>query len=131
MASEVESVLNDVGLVTLLPRFISEKVDINVILAAIDQDLIRLGIITVGDRCRLRNDCRRRRCYYTSTSTASMSSSRSITTLVFSSNTQNQNTVNEFPDHSNSSSSFFSQAKEERSLLFVPCRARRGSSRTT
>ena len=38
MASEVESVLNDVGLATLLPRFISERVDVNVILAASDQE---------------------------------------------------------------------------------------------
>ena len=71
------------------------------------------------------------RYYNTSTSTASMSSSRSITTPVVSSNSQNQNTVNDFPDHSNSSSSFFSQVREERSLLFAPRRARRGSSRTT
>ena len=133
MASEVESVLSDVGLITLLPRFISEIVDINVILAASDQDLIRLGISTIGDRCRLRDVCRRRRYYNTSTtSTASMNStSRSITTPIVSSNSQNQNTVNNFPDHSNSSSSFFSQVREERSLLFAPCRARRGSSSRT
>ena len=109
----------------MLPRFISERVDINVILAASDQDLIRLGISTIGDRCRLRDVCRRRRYYNTSTtSTASMNStSRSITTPIVSSNSQNQNTVNNFPDHSNSSSSFFSQVREERSLLFAPCRA--------
>ena len=131
MASEVESVLNDVGLATLLPRFISERVDVNVILAASDQDLIRLGISAIGDRCRFRDACRRR--YYnniTSTSTVSMSSSRSIATPVVSSNGQTQNKVNNFPDHSNSSSSFFSQVREERSLLFAPRKAR-GSSRTT
>ena len=74
MATEVERVLNDVGLATLLPKFIIERVDVNVILAATDQDLIRLGIRTIGDRCRLRDACRRRRYYnINSTSTASMS----------------------------------------------------------
>ena len=43
---------------------------------------------------------------------------------------QTQNIVNNFPDHSNSSSSFFSQVREERSLLFTPRKAR-GSSRIT
>ena len=50
--------------------------------------------------------------------------SRSITAPVVSSNSQNQNTVNDFPEHSNSSSTFFSQVTEERSLLFAPHRAR-------
>ena len=133
MASEVQSVINYAGLATLLPRFISERVYVNVILAASDQDLIRLGISTIGDRCRLRVACRRRRYYnnnLTSTSIASMSSSRSITTPVFSSNSQTQNIVNNFPNNSNSSSSFFEQVREERFLLFAPRKAR-GSCRTT
>ena len=134
MASAVESVLNDVGLATLLPKFISERADVNVILAASDQDIIRLGISTIGDRCRLRDACRRRRYYsnigiITSTSTASMSSSRSMTTPAVSSNIQTLITINNSPDHSNSTSSFFSQVREERSLLFAPRRTR-GSSRT-
>ena len=114
-----------------MPSFISDRIDVNVILAASDQDLIGLGISNIGARCRLRDACRRRRYYnnITSTSTASLSSSRSITTPVVSSNSQNQNTVNNFPDHSNSSSSFFSQVGEEISLLFAPRRAR-GNSRT-
>lgn len=63
MTSEFESVLNDVGLAALLTKFISERVDVSVILTASDQDLIRLGISTIGYRCRLRDACRRRRYY--------------------------------------------------------------------
>lgn len=51
MTSEFESVLNDVGLAALLTKFISERVDVSVILTASDQDLIRLGISTIGYRC--------------------------------------------------------------------------------
>lgn len=61
MTSEFESVLNDVGLAALLTKFISERVDVSVILTASDQDLIRLGISTIGYRCRLRDACGRRR----------------------------------------------------------------------
>ena len=71
---EVESVLNNVGLATLLQKFISERFDVNVVLSASDQDSIHLGISTIDGRCRLRDSCRRRRYYnITSTSTVSMS----------------------------------------------------------
>ena len=60
---EVESVLNNVGLATLLQKFISERFDVNVVLSASDQDSIHLGISTIGGRCRLRDACRRRRYY--------------------------------------------------------------------
>ena len=74
----------------MLPKVLSERTDVNVILAASNHDLIHLGISTIGSRCRLRDAYRRRRYYnyIISTSTASMSSSRSITTPVVSSNSQ-------------------------------------------
>ena len=49
MTPEIANVLNDVGFATFLPRFISERVDVNVILEASDHDLILLGINTDAD----------------------------------------------------------------------------------
>ena len=63
MTSEVESALNDVGLATLVLIFISDKVNGNIILAGSDQELMCLGISTIGNRCRLRDISRGRRYY--------------------------------------------------------------------
>lgn len=59
MVPEVESALSDEDLATLLPKFISERVDVSVILAASELDLMCLVISTIGDRCRLRDAYRR------------------------------------------------------------------------
>ena len=40
-------------------RFQDEKVDINVVISASDEDLIRLGVGTIGNRIKLRDACRR------------------------------------------------------------------------
>lgn len=45
---------------TLLPTFISAKVDVRVILVASDLGLIHLRIGSVGSRCRVRDAYRRR-----------------------------------------------------------------------
>ena len=52
--SEMEDILNKAGLSELLQRFIAEKVERETITAATDLDL------TVGDKVRLREACRKR-----------------------------------------------------------------------
>ena len=59
--SEMENILNKAGLSELLQRFIAEKVEPETITVAIDLDLIRLGVATIGDRVRLREACRKRK----------------------------------------------------------------------
>ena len=90
MTSEVESALNDVGLATLLLIFISDKVDGNIILAGSDQELMCLGISTIGNRCRLRDISRGRRYYkhnfIQQIEPVLVPSSRSITAPVLNSN---------------------------------------------
>ena len=51
----------------LSQKFEDEKVDFNVIRLASDEDLIRLGVRTIGERVRLRDACRR---VYTRSSTS-------------------------------------------------------------
>ena len=74
---KVESVFNNVGLATLLQKFLSARFDVNVVLSESNQDSIRLGISTIGGSCRLRDACRRR-WYYNipSTTTVSMSAKK-------------------------------------------------------
>lgn len=104
----------------MLSKFIGERVDVNVILAAIDQDLKRLEISTLGHRSRLRDAWRRRRYYnIISTSTAGMSTRRSITTPAVNSNSQIQNTINKSPNHSNGSSSFFFPRLEKKDIYYL------------
>ncbi|XP_057290583.1 uncharacterized protein LOC130647115 [Hydractinia symbiolongicarpus] len=59
MAS-IENILTDIGLLNLLPRFNEEKVDINIVMAATDEDLKRLGVQRLGDRIRLKDMCRQK-----------------------------------------------------------------------
>jgi len=66
--------LSSVGLFTLVPKFEEEKVDFNVILSAGDEDLIRLGVTTIGDRVRLRDACRRASQYSSTSSSSALSS---------------------------------------------------------
>ena len=54
----MESILQKVGLSTLSKRFADEKIDPHVILAMSDSCLIRLGLDTLGDCVRLKENCR-------------------------------------------------------------------------
>ena len=40
-------------------KFQDEKLDINVVISALHEDLVRLGVGTIGNRIRLREACRR------------------------------------------------------------------------
>ena len=60
MADETtKTLLSNLGLSILSTKFAEERVDLQVISSAGDQDLIRLGVVTIGDRVRLRDACRR------------------------------------------------------------------------
>ena len=91
---ELPSILSRLGLVGILQRFIDERMDCPVIMTATDQDLIRLGVNTIGDRVRLREACRRR--YHYSSSQGPGSSA------------------------STTGSSLSSTVRDERSRLFSP-----------
>ena len=56
--SSLEIVLNKVGLGHLEERFKAEKVDVDTLSSASDQELNRLGVTTIGDRVRLKECCR-------------------------------------------------------------------------
>ena len=55
---KMESILQEVGLSTLSKRFADEKIDSHVILAMSDSCLMRLGVETLGDRVRLKENCK-------------------------------------------------------------------------
>ena len=52
-------ILGKIGLNLVTKKFQDEKTDIKVVISASDEDLIRLGVRTIGDRIRLREACRR------------------------------------------------------------------------
>ena len=52
-------ILDKLGLNLVTKKFQDEKIDIKVVISASDEDLIRLGVRTIGDRIRLREACRR------------------------------------------------------------------------
>ena len=54
----MESILEQLGLGTLLERFSSEKVDPEVVLSMSESSLIRLGVETLGDRIRIKERCK-------------------------------------------------------------------------
>ena len=56
--NKMESILQKVGLSTLSKRFADEKIDPHVILAMSDSCLMRLGVETLGDCVRLKENCR-------------------------------------------------------------------------
>ena len=59
MASKnMEEILQRLNLGTLIQRFKEERIDPQVINASTDNELVRLGICTIGDRMRLRELCR-------------------------------------------------------------------------
>ena len=55
----MEQILQSINLVTLLGRFQAQRMEPQAVLAASDQDLIRLGVTTIGDRIRIRDPCRK------------------------------------------------------------------------
>lgn len=56
----MEQILQAVNLACLLERFQAQRMEADSVLAASDQDLIRLGVSTIGDRIRLRDACRKK-----------------------------------------------------------------------
>ena len=71
----MNEILEILGMSMLSQKFEDERMDFNVILSASDEDLMLLGVRTIGDRVRLRRACRQ---VYTrsSTSTHRASSNR-------------------------------------------------------
>ena len=55
----LEIALNKIGLGTLIEKFKDEKVDFDTIVAASDNELTRLGVVTIGDKVRLREICKK------------------------------------------------------------------------
>ena len=74
--NKMESILQKVGLSTLSKRFADEKIDPHVILAMSDSCLMRLGVETLGDRVRLKENCKQFAYGERRTNVASTSSGR-------------------------------------------------------
>ena len=55
----MNEILQSLGVSMLSQKFENGRVDFNVIMSASDEDLIQLGVRTIGDRVRLRAACRR------------------------------------------------------------------------
>ena len=68
--------LQSLGMTMLSKKFEDERVDFNVTMSALDEDLIRLEVRTISDRVRLRDDCRR--VYTRSSSSISLGDSHRI-----------------------------------------------------
>ena len=49
----MDAILQSLGMETLLNRFQAQRMEPQSTLAASDQELVRLGITTIGDRIRL------------------------------------------------------------------------------
>ena len=50
MAVSIKDVLQGIELSTLINRFAEEKIDVDQIVGLNDEELIRLGVSTIGDR---------------------------------------------------------------------------------
>lgn len=57
--SKMENILDKLGLPTVFEKFKREKIDEKIALSLSDNELIRLGITTIGDRVRFRDLCQR------------------------------------------------------------------------
>ena len=55
MAVSIKDVLQGIGLSTFINRFAEEKNDVDQIVGLNDEEFIRLGVSTIGDRIRLKN----------------------------------------------------------------------------
>ncbi len=56
----MEGILRSLGMETILGRFQAQRMELHTTLAACDQELVRLGVSTIGDRIRLRDTCKRK-----------------------------------------------------------------------
>lgn len=56
----MEVILQELGLGTLIDRFSEERVDPDVLVSLNDNELVRLGVNTIGERVRLRELCRKK-----------------------------------------------------------------------
>lgn len=54
----MEAILGQLGLSTLLERFQEEKIDPHVVLSMTESCLTRLGVVTIGDRVRIKELCK-------------------------------------------------------------------------
>ena len=59
VSSSMEKILSELGLRAAVERFKAEKIDENVAATLSDNELIRLGVATIGDRARFRQLCRK------------------------------------------------------------------------
>jgi len=57
-AKLIEEILVRAGLSTLIGAFMSEKIDPTIISSMNDDDMVRLGVTTIGDRIRLRESAK-------------------------------------------------------------------------
>ena len=57
--ARLQVALSKIGLGALMERFRAERVDFHTLIAATDAELTRLGVVTIGDRARLRDICRK------------------------------------------------------------------------
>ena len=56
----MEQILQSLNLGTLYARFQEQRIEPETLLAASDQELVRLGISTIGDRIRIRDACKKK-----------------------------------------------------------------------
>lgn len=54
----IERILGEIGLLAAIERFKDEKIDEKIAVTLNDDELIRLGVATIGDRARFRQLCR-------------------------------------------------------------------------
>lgn len=59
VSTNMERILGELGLRAAVERFKAEKIDENVAVTLSDNELIRLGVATIGDRARFRQLCRK------------------------------------------------------------------------
>ena len=56
----MDNILQQIHLGTLAERFKEEKIEVETVLSATDNKLIRIGVDTIGDRVRLHELCRKK-----------------------------------------------------------------------
>ncbi len=56
----MEEILRALGMGTLVERFQAQRVEPETVLAASDNELVRLGVTTIGERIRIREACKKK-----------------------------------------------------------------------
>jgi hypothetical protein len=56
----MEQILQSLNLGTLIGRFQEQRMEPETVLAASDQELVRLRVSTIGDRVRIRDACKKK-----------------------------------------------------------------------